>query len=487
MTRPSWLLGLLACSAPLGCTDPAVQIDVPVLDTLRLTVQSSHLRDSLGRDVLLRGVNAGGRSKLPPYFPFPFAESGAADQSNEPAFDAALESYSALPQAWGLDVVRLPFFWEALEPTAGHYDEQYLDRYAAMAERMGQRGLRVIVDFHQDVFARPLCGDGFPLWALPQPDMTPRTACAGQWFFGYFGDPEVNAAFDRFWANADALQGSFAAMWQHVAARLWPIRGVIGFEIINEPHNGSAVESDWAASVLTPFYAQMTDVIRAQAPGALVIVEPSARDPVDGSTVLPRPEGEGIVFSMHYYAAGVFVSGPDKGGYDTDADLSPWGSLRDAWNLPLLVGELGCKTGTQGGGRYLSANLRSLDTLLLHGTVWEYSTTQDDWNAEGMSITGYHGQETPSAEALVRAYPRAVSGTLQSFRFDPDARQGFAELEAVPGVTEIAAPARLYPTGVDVTLAGAPGQASWDAERGLLLVETLEPGPASIAFGPAAP
>jgi hypothetical protein len=132
----------------------------------------------------------------------------------------------------------------------------------------------------------------------------------------------------------------------------------------------------------------------------------------------------------------------------------------------------------------LRANFDSLDLYLLHGTAWEYSTTHDDWNAEGYSVTGYAGVETPSAEALVRAYPRAVAGTITTFHFDADARTGTLAFAAVAGITEIAAPARLYPAGVDATLAGPRGRTAWDGARGLLLVETDEAGPATVTFGP---
>ena len=313
--------------------------------------------------------------------------------------------------------------------------------------------------------------------------MTPHTSC-DDWYWGYFGDPDVDAAFDRFWANGDGLQDAFAAMWRHVAERLWQVPAVVAFEIMNEPYPGSADPAGWARDVLPPFAERMAQAIRERAPGALVVVEPSGRDATDGRTDLPRPVADGAVFSMHYYAASVFLLGPDAATYDTLADLRPWGELRDEWALPLLVGELGCKTGSAGGGRYLAANFDALDAYRLHGTAWEYSTTHDDWNHEALSVTRYGGEETPSVAALVRAYPRAVAGRLRSFRFDAASLRGTLELTAAPGISEIVAPARLYPAGVEAALAGVAGRTSWDAPSQLLLVETSEPGEAVVTFGP---
>ncbi|MBI5503028.1 MAG: cellulase family glycosylhydrolase [Deltaproteobacteria bacterium] len=474
------LLAALAAACADGSTPP---LSPPALPTLRVTVNGRRVLDALGREVLLRGVNAGGRSKFDPFFPFPFAESGRPEQAGDPPFAEALETYTARVAEWGLDVVRLTFSWEGLEPTRGAWDDEYLGRYAAMAESFGRRGVRVIVDFHQDAFASPLCGDGFPLWALPDPAMTPRTDCAN-WFQGYLGDGEVDAAYDRFWTNGGGVRDDFEAMWRRVAERLWPVEGVIGFDVMNEPHDGSAEVGEWSRTVLRPFYERMATVLREVAPGALIFFEPSGVDAADRVTALETPAGGGMVFAPHYYAAAVFLLGPDAATYDTDADLLPWTTWAEANGSPLLLGEFGCVTGTDGGRRYLAANFASLDRYLFHGTAWEYSTARDVWNEEAFSVTGWGGVETPSVAALVRAYPRAVSGTVGAFTWDPETRHGTLDFAATPGITELVAPARLYADGATATLTGVPGRWAWDRARGLLLVETTAAGDATIEFGP---
>jgi len=65
--------------------------------------------DNAGREVILRGVNAGGRSKLPPFFPF----------EPVPDFNTALEKYADGIQSMGFNVVRLLIIYEAAEPTRG--------------------------------------------------------------------------------------------------------------------------------------------------------------------------------------------------------------------------------------------------------------------------------------------------------------------------------------------------------------------------------
>ena len=79
---------------------------------MRLTAKGRHLYDTDGRVVLLRGVNAGGRAKRPPFLPFPFAEAG----DEAPALEEAAAEYAERARAWGCNCVRLPFTWEAVAP-----------------------------------------------------------------------------------------------------------------------------------------------------------------------------------------------------------------------------------------------------------------------------------------------------------------------------------------------------------------------------------
>lgn len=64
--------------------------------------------------------------------------------------------------AWGINFVRLGVMWEAVEREAGVYDLDYLDRVQTIINKLGERGIYTLVDAHQDVFARQMCGEGFP-------------------------------------------------------------------------------------------------------------------------------------------------------------------------------------------------------------------------------------------------------------------------------------------------------------------------------------
>lgn len=52
--------------------------------------------------------------------------------------------------------------WEAVERVPGLYDDDYLDKVENMINMLGEAGIYTLVDMHQDVFARSICGEGFP-------------------------------------------------------------------------------------------------------------------------------------------------------------------------------------------------------------------------------------------------------------------------------------------------------------------------------------
>jgi endoglycosylceramidase len=457
------------------------------LSTLRVTAEGRAFRDELGRQVLLRGVNVGGRSKFPPFLPFPFQESGRPEQADDPPFAEALEAYVDRVEEWGHNVVRVPFTWEAVEPERGVDDETFVARYESMIRAFGARDIRVIVDFHQDLFARPYCGDGFPFWTLAEPiPPIPEVSSCKTWFQRYLSDELVHQAFDRFWTNQDGLMDAFESMWQRMSARMWNVPGVIGFEPINEPHQGTAFSQTWGRDTLTPFYSKMVGVIRGEAPDALVFFESSGQDSLSAETFLERPEGDGLVYAPHYYHPAVFIVGASNASYDLEPGFATLEGRGEGWNVPVLVGEFGGDTSDDGTAAYMAANYDELDKHLLSGTAWEYSSTKDDWNDEGFGFVGYQGVEKPTAASVVRPYPSAISGQLKKFSYDSDLRSGSVVFEAstsiAGGISELIMPLRLYPDGRQVSIVKGEGCVVVDPNHNRVLIRAASDGEIEIQF-----
>ena len=456
------------------------------LPSQRVFAVGDRFVDALGRESWLRGVNAGGRSKFAPFFPFPFAESGIAEQADDPSFDEALSAYADRVHSWGHNTVRVPFVWEAAEPQPGSYDELFLQRYRAMLQAFGDRGIRVIVDAHQDVYSRHFCGDGFPPWAVINPPSEfPAVEDCEFWSNGYFANPGVNENFDHFWANGDGLRDQFTAMWSRVVQDSADLDFVIGYEILNEPHFGSEAEGEWVTGTLPDFYEATVEPLRALAPEALWFFGLGALDGVDGQTELRALEGDNWAFAPHYYDQEVFLGGPDDTSADAYEGISPWAEQGRQWERPVLLGEFGVKTSFDGSPAWIAQNFDALDQALLSGTVWEYSSTADDWNNEGFGLVEYGGVETPSVEAIVRVYPAAVAGQITSFGFDSQTRVAQLEWEVDEGVSELAVPTRLYPDGVEVELSGVEGCWSYDAAAQRVYVRATGTGTAALQLSPA--
>jgi len=70
-------------------------------------------------------------------------------------------------QDWGTKIIRLGVMWESVETAPGVYDYAYLDAVDALINKIASYGMTVIVDNHQDLFSRTLCGEGIPYFYTP--------------------------------------------------------------------------------------------------------------------------------------------------------------------------------------------------------------------------------------------------------------------------------------------------------------------------------
>ena len=464
-----------------GACEPIPRVAVA---SARLTVDEAcgGLRDAMGRDVVMRGLNCGGRAKWAPFMPF-LIEGG----DDLETVRAKATTFFARMVGWGLDTVRLTFSWEALEPEEGVIDEVYLDRYEAMVDAAWALRLRVIVDFHQDIFASPLCGDGFPAWTLPDAvaQRPPRHDCPA-WGFAYALDADVRTAFDRFWANEDGIQDAFEAMWDLMATRFRDHPGVVGFEIINEPGWGTASSiDDWKDEVLTGFHTKMVKRLQAIAPTALVFYDNTGADAITGmDATYPRPEGDGLVFGPHYYDQGIFT-GAGWSGDPPEPVIQRMADFMATRQAHVLLGEFGIHGETdEGAEEWLSRVMDAVDQHRISATLWEYSINDEPWNGEDLSVFGPDGQERPNLDVYVRPWLEAVAGTGSSFSWDVAAGKAEASWIAAEGVSEIAVPPRLFPDGpVDLTVQGDGACASWDPDRGEIRVRAPAGTTVAVTFG----
>ena len=176
---------------------------------------------------------------------------------------------------WGFNIVRLGIIWEAVETAPGVYNHTYLSEVEELVNRLSEKGIYSIIDTHQDLFSRMLCGEGVPLFYNPSweeldhecpsfqlvgaifklfhqcdsfstynipldadglPDIK---ECAKRDFIALFTSPEVASAWGYFWENTNGIQDKFANYWRVVAAKFMDNTNVLGYDLLNEPWNGN--------------------------------------------------------------------------------------------------------------------------------------------------------------------------------------------------------------------------------------------------------
>jgi endoglycosylceramidase len=389
-----------------------------------LHVDGKLIKDTQGRSILLRGVNVSGDSKVPPFMPIT---------------DAAM--LDPLP-AWGVNTLRLLFTWEAFEPSRCNYDIAYLQYYEQVVTWANERGLYVIVDFHQDAYSRYSidgCGEGFPEWAIhssverKEPDN--GETCEG-WGPKMLFDLSHHITWHHFHTDTEGARGRYIDMVRAVADRMSNYPNVIGYELINEPWGND--------DELAQFYNDVGNAIRERHPSAILYVPPHALTSTGMSrNNIAKPEFSNFVYSPHYYDTDTIVFKRWL-GKDPSRALNNMSAHATRWNVPLLLGEYGAPAETNNVEGYMDALNNWLNAGMHSGTQWNYTPTwqvdtKDGWNSEDLSIIDDSGELR--ANFRPRPYPIAVAGTNISFSEDGNSFLLSWTHEASLGSTEIFIPA----------------------------------------------
>jgi endoglycosylceramidase len=401
-----------------------------------LHADGHYFRDVDGRAVLLRGVNATGDAKVPPF-----------QSVNSPLL------FDPLP-GWGINTVRLLFTWEAFEPARCHYDNDYLAYYEQAVEWAAERNLYVIVDFHQDAYSRfnvNGCGEGFPEWAVTSaiiksiPDNTP--ACDG-WGAAMITDAAMHTTWNHFHSDREGARTRYLDMVKAVAERMSDHANVIGYEIMNEPWGSNAQ--------LNKLINDVGAAVRDRHPSAILFVPAHAL--VSGGVkenTLAQPTHANIVYSSHYYDPSVYFK--NWNGSPLDPALNKALAKATGWNAPLIMSEFGAPADTLNVEAYMEAYYDWLDANFVSGTQWSYTPAwtpqhKDGWNAEDFSIVDDSGQ-LRSALFVPRPYPQYTAGTPQQFERTENGFSYRWQNNSALGTTEIYLPAG-YADGKTVAVTG---------------------------------
>lgn len=470
-------------------------------DGSTLTVQNGRFVDGNGREVVLRGYNVSGETKLEENSGLPFAS--VAD---------AKKSATALRALGGGNSVRFLLSWAHAEPTRGTVDSTYLAAVTDQMRAFLDAGIRVYPDFHQDLYSRYLfnsgswyTGDGAPKWAVALGGY-PQESCGICLFWGQniTQNQAVTKAQYDFWHNTYGLQSSFLDTAQKTMAYVQQhlndveFAGVVGFDPYNEPYAGSydsgQTSRTWEQNLLWPFYQKFR--ARMDAAGwqdKPALVEPNlfwnsniSSQKQEGGLLDAGTLGARYVFNTHFYdqkaISGILMWGnASDGQYATD-----FATVRDrasAAGTAAVVSEFGHPLSGSVSGKAPTvdkAMYQALDSRLpgsswwsnpaasgsvLSGNQWQWDiysgrhhelmndnpdkvqTSGDAWNDEDLSVVKLDDSGTVTlrqdARLLDRVYPSATAGTTLAFTYEDRSRDGSTTLtwnpvpSSLPNVSQL--------------------------------------------------
>ncbi|MDP8255421.1 MAG: cellulase family glycosylhydrolase [Candidatus Alcyoniella australis] len=410
--------------------------------------------DEQGRALILHGCNFDGGAKW---------NAGLPPQG--------VEQTQSLFGDWGFNFARYLIFRAEIDPEPGVYNEDYLGQVETRLDWLEQAGIRVVLDMHQDVWGPEFHSggsDGAPPWATITDGVPhiPFAQLLGAWALDYLS-PAVMRAFDNFWDYElhPELQDLYAAMWVHVVQRFKDHPSVLGYDLINEPWEGTGIynQGRFDRTKYFEFNQRMIDAIRSADQEGWIFYEPRAFGPNQGlpshlpALDDPRPGAQRLAYFPHMYSILVEL----EGGYDPlrDPILEDWPRNRtiesELQRAPLLAGEWSLLTWPDLENRLLfnDAALRMFESAT---SGWAY------WDCGSFERSPLELQEL-----IASPFPRAVAGWPLEYGYDQSARELSLTFEArdnVEGPTEIYLPlSRCCPDGYAIEVSGV-AEDGWHSE-----------------------
>ena len=385
------------------------------------------LFDSQGREIILRGVNA----RIQGIFDVSF-DDGRDPLEPIPAFTQ--EDTEAM-QKIGFNLLRLPINWSGIEPSPGHYSQDYLNNIKNVLDLCQQAGIQVMLDMHQDAFSKEIGEDGAPLWGIiPSPVSQNQGGHLDNLVNLRFSE-QVQQAFISFWKNESVSETSKGLQDHFIDAMCFVLNhfkdhpAMIGMEVFNEPWLLHTELKETDIGLLHNFYTKAFAKMREIAADKLIFFEPdvsknypSADSRPQYSAIIPDViswNTENTVYAPHLYVENFIMTGnPDPNDPEIIANVMNSIIEANAFKAPLIIGEFGFNDKDPDYGATMDKVMNLADQYLFHTAQWVWKeNSQDAW--------GFYDfvNDTPVlredvAKDTARAYPQAISGKIKSIQFD---------------------------------------------------------------------
>jgi endoglycosylceramidase len=440
----------------------------------------SIFQDQYGRQLILHGLNTISKNPAVNYQFLEVLETDVEKQDKE----------------YGFNFVRYGIIWDGIEPQKDSFDDTYLDKVEERVNWHTSRGMYVMLDMHQDLYSFEFGGDGAPAWAIQANGhpVNSDNASGVNWQLKYY-DPAVIAAEQNFWqyTRYKELQDHYILSWQKVAERFKNNPYVIGYDLMNEPNSGNPVEDAlgiFEKKLLKDFYNRLIPALRSIDNEKYLIFEPVAGSVVGGlPSGLPKindtRSSPRLGYSPHLYAAfSLAASGPYAPFDKLQVTLWKLNRTKEIkmQNCPMIIGEFGLDRIHPGFDDYLDDVLNIADELKGGWAYWA--------NGFGLDWSPFNPDRSlsPIGEQLVRTYPKAVQGKINSFSFDRISKNfalTYHANVAISQPTEIFVPVRHYPSGYNLSISGTNNYTQeYDAARQMLKLWINEQAIVNIIITP---
>ena len=432
--------------------------------------------DQYGRTLILHGIATSNFSK---FNGLPWIEESDVERE----------------KLYGFNVSRYVINWSSIEPEKGVYDIHYLNETVKRINWYTSRGIYVLLDMHQDLYSHAFGGggNGAPDWAVFTDGVPIRHYDFGDLWFLQYLTPEVTNAFQNFYRYEEPyrfLQDHFINAWLEIIKRVKDNPYVIGYELMNEPHpgDGRLLHNKYFAQVqLWGLYDRLIKKIRAIDADKWIFIEPEFflvtgfGMPSDLKKVIDYRNGSPrLVFAPHIYPPGM-EAGANYGSLDKMV-INQWKTNRYAdmkrQEASLFVTEFGGKNDRPvTSSRYLTDFCDMLDEMKSGWAAW----SNDIYEMVGsVNYNLFYPDKTerPTFDPLIRAFPRATTGNLLNFKYNPKTQvftmKYVNNIQKGP-YTEILLPHRRYPNGWNLTVAGVKDYSyEWDDTMQLLKLKVKE-------------
>ena len=395
--------------------------------------------DEVGRVRIFHGLNA--VYKTPPYHPI--------TSEFDPLYSLSDQDVKNFVD-WGFNIIRLGVLWAGVEPNHNQVNLTYIDVTKSIVDKLGRNNIYTMIDAHQDVWSRSLCGEGAPDWTVQLPanikpfpfpvsqpyeteNGIPKISdCISSPFWPYYYSSSVSYVFQSLYDNENNLQTEMIEFWSLLATHFKDFDSVLGYDLINEPWPGDIYSNPkllqnrpHADKInLLPLYVNLTNAIRQVDKDTIILYEPMGTDYATPVGFDQLPDNSSAL-NYHVYCGLVNVTGVAS---NFSACIESWNNemqirMNDVIRLKTvgIMSEFGDMGDEKSSLALLEHYTDAADNWLQSTMYWQYKfyndlTTQTP--IEGLyKRDGSLNQQ--KLKVLSRTYAYAIAGTPIKMKFYP--------------------------------------------------------------------